>query len=206
MTIIFDLDDTLLDAKKFRDGIALNLGLTPQENELQIDLLFRKRALNYNPNDHIKFLKEAGRIKTATEEKRIRSNLQKFLKKIDNYLFSGVKETLAYLKERGYQLILLTKGNPTFQRAKINNSSIKKYFKKIICEPNDKSKNSFVLNLSRLNEDVLIVNDRDDEALKIQKVVGKKAKIFLINGPFLKNTGYQGKTYKSVVELKAVIK
>jgi len=205
MILIFDLDNTLLDTERFKKDKSAIFGITPKENELQGDLLFKKRGLNYNPEEHIKFLRDSGRIKTAREEKKITAGLKKLIKNIDDYLLVGVEETLIYLKKKGHKLFLMTLGDLSIQKPKVNNLRIKKYFEKIIYEEKDKSQNKFIKDLANSSEDILIVNDRDNQALEMQKVLGKKARIFLVKGPFLKNTGYKGKIYNSVAELKSIL-
>jgi len=205
MILIFDLDNTLLDTERFKKDKSAIFGITPKENELQGDLLFKKRGLNYNPKVHIKFLRESGRIKTTREEKKITAGLKKIIKNIDDYLLSGVEDTLIYLKNKGCKLFLMTLGDLSIQKPKVNNSCIKKYFEKIIYEEKDKSQNKFIKDLANSSEDILIINDRDNQALEMQKVLGSKAKIFLVKGPFLKNTRYKGKIYNSVAELKSIL-
>lgn len=198
MILVFDLDYTLLDIEKFKADKSLIFGITPEENERQGEELFKKRGLNYNPETHIEFLKNTGVIKDA---KKTLEGLKNLIKNIDNYLFPGVKETLAYLKKQGYKLILITLGDLSIQKPKVENSRIKKYFDEIIFEDKDKSQNERIKDLSKTKEDILIVNDRVDQSLAMQKTLGKKAKIFLVKGPYSKDIEHKEKIHNSITEL-----
>jgi len=153
MILLFDLDDTLLDTKKFKEDISKFFGLTPEQ------------------------------IKNRLELKKIEKKLQKLIKNIDNYLFSGAEEILIYLKSKDYRLTLMTLGDLFIQKPKVENSKIKKYFDKIIYEEKDKSENEYLKELADSKEEVLIINDREDQSLAMQKAIGNNAKIFLVKGP-----------------------
>lgn len=201
MILLFDLDNTLLDIEKFKIDKSSIFGISPEENEVQGNLLFKNKGLNYDPEAHIKFLRESGVIKTDADAKEVSANFKKFIKNIDKYLFPGVEGTLSYLKKQGHHLVLMTLGSLSIQKPKVDNSSIKKYFEEIIYETKDKSQNDFIKKLSEIDEDILIINDRLDQSSAMQKTLGKKAKIFLIKGPYSKDVREE-KLHNSIVELK----
>lgn len=202
MILIFDLDNTLLDIEKFKKDKSSIFGISPEENELQGNMIFKEKGLNYNPEAHIKFLRESGHIKTDAEEEKVKNEFWKLIKNIDKYLFPGVEETLAFLKERGHRLILITLGDPAIQKPKVDNSRIKRYFEKIIYETKDKSQNDFIKQLAGLEDDIIIINDRANQALAMQKTLGKRAKIFLVRGPYSENSEHGEKIHEGITELK----
>ncbi len=205
MILLFDLDHVLLDIERFKKDKSEIFGLTKEENERQGYELFKKHGVGYNPYKHIKFLKESGHIKTDEEEKYITEKFQEIVKNTDDYLFSGAEDTLAYLKNKGYKMILMTFGDPQMQQPKVDNSRIKKYFEKIIYEEKGKAQSDFLKSLTDSKEEVMIIEDRGEQSVAMQKAVGNHAKIFLVEGPFSSDTEHGEEIHKSVNELKDIL-
>lgn len=205
MIFLFDLDQTLIDTERLKKDKRLIFGLSLNKDSFQNDLLFKRRNRRYNPKVHLHFLRKSGHIKTATEEKRISAAFQKVIKNIDNYLFPGTEKALKLLKNQGHRLILMTLGDPSFQKSKVDNSRIKKYFERIIYEAKDKSQNKFVKQLVKTDQDVLIIDDRADMAFAMKKVLGKKARIYLVRGPNSNNIKHKEKIHDSITELESII-
>jgi len=201
MILLFDLDQTLLDTEGLKNDKRSIFGISAKEDNLHNELLFKKKNINYNPKIHLQFLRESGRIKNKAEEKIAYSQHQNLIKNIDKYLFPETEKTLARLKKQGHRLILITLGNPSLQKSKVNNSRIKKYFEKIIFETKDKSQNKFIKQLAKHKKDILIINDKASEALAIQKTLGEKAKIYLVSGPNSKNIEHKEKIYKDITQI-----
>ena len=204
MILLFDLDNTLLDTEKFKKDKSFIFGLSPEENKIHGDLLFKNKGLHYNPKTHLQFLLKSGRIKTETGRRKIEHRYQKLVEEIDRYLFPEAEKTLAYLKKQGHRLILMTLGDPSLQKSKVDNSRIKKYFEKTIYETKDKSKNKFIKQLARLKQDILIINDKASEAMAIKNMLGKKARIFLVTGPDSRDAKRKEKIHKSIAELRNI--
>jgi FMN phosphatase YigB (HAD superfamily) len=205
MILLFDLDHTLLDIERFKKDKSDVFGLTTEENEIHGHELFKKNGVGYNPYKHIKYLRELNHIKTEKEENTIKEKFQELIKNSDDYLFPGVEETLAYLKNKGYKMILMTFGDPEMQQPKIDGSRIKKYFDTTACEEKDKTQNNILKELAKSNEDVLIINDRADQSLAMQKTIGKNSRIFLVDGPYSNDTEHNEKIHKSINELKSIL-
>ena len=205
MILLFDLDHTLLDIEKFKKDKSKLFGLTEEENEIQGHELFKKYGIGYNPYKHIKFLRNSGHLKTDEDAEKIKNEFDKLIKKSDDYLFPGVEGTLAYLKNQGYKMMLMTFGDPQMQQPKIDGSRIKKYFEKIRYEEKDKTQNDLLRDLANSKEEVLIINDRADQSLAMQKAIGEQAKIFLVDGPYSKDTEHGEKIHKSINELKDIL-
>ena len=202
MILLFDLDRTLINNEKLEKELCNIFGISAKEYYSHVDLFFKKKSVHYSPEAHIKLLRKIGHIKTKSEEKEANDLYNKLLKKTNSYLFPEVKETLTILKKHGHRLILITLGTPSAQKKKVRNSGIKKYFEKIIYEKKNKSQNKFINQLAKLDQEILIINDKADESLAIQKMLGKKAKIFLINSTHSKNTKHNEKIYKNIKKLK----
>jgi len=172
MIIIFDLDYTLLDAKKLKQGLAKALGLTAREFEKSYLEHFKNKKINYNFEKHLQIL-----------DKKHTPQIDKFFKNLDQYLFPQSLNILKKLKTNN-KLILLSFGNKNWQKQKINNLNIKKYFDKIILT--DKSKAEILKQLQGTKDKILIINDNARETLEMQKTL-KNAKVFLVKGVYANN-------------------
>lgn len=182
MIIIFDLDYTLFDAKKFRAGIAaiLNLSLKEFDEKYHVKY-FKSKKINYNFKKNLEIIKgEDKDLNTGLLEKKF----DKFLLKINKYLFPEAEEILRRLKRAGHILILFTFGDKELQKQKVDNLRIKKYFAKIVFTA--KEKNLPFNFLKNKKEKIYIINDNAKESLLMKKYI-KKGEIILIKGPYSYN-------------------
>jgi len=202
MILLFDFDRTLIDSGRFVKDLCNIFDITSDEYVSQVNFFFKKEGKHYSPEAHIKILKKIGHIKTL---KNASASYQKIVGRMDDYLFPETKKTLNELKKQGHRLILITLGTPSSQKKKIDNSGIKKYFEKIIYETKDKSQNKFIKNLSKLGQDVLIINDKASEAFAIKKTIGEKAKVYIVKGPHSKNKEHKEKIYNNISKIKNVL-
>ena len=168
-------------------------------------LFFKKTGKHYSVESHIKVLEKIGHIKNKAEKKIIEAKYKKLLKNPKILFFDQAIEILNYLKDKGHRLFLMTLGEPSSQKRKVESSGIKKYFEKVIYETKSKADNKIIKNFVNSGEEVLIINDKASESLAIQKAIGKKAKIFLVNGPHSKNVDHKEKIYKNISELKSIL-
>jgi FMN phosphatase YigB (HAD superfamily) len=206
MILLFDLDRTLINTEEFKKGLYNIFGLSPKEYNSHVDLFFREKFIHYSPEAHIKLLKRLGHIKTSSEKKLIDIAYKKLLKDTTPFLFPEVKDLLTLLKKQKHKLILVTLGVPSSQKRKVENFGLKKYFEKIIYETKNKSQNRFIKKLKKLNQEILIINDKADESLAIQKMLGNNAKIFLIKSPHSKNITHNEKIHSNIIEIKDFLK
>lgn len=205
MILLFDLDRTIIDTEKFKRGLSKIFGLSLEESDSQVNEFFRKTGVHYSPEAHINVLKKIGHIKNKAQGKETSGAYKKLTQEIDKYIFPETEKILSHLKKQGHKLILITLGTPSSQKRKIAHSCIKKYFDKIIYESKSKSENKFIKSLSKTKEDILIINDKASEALEIKKVLGDRAKIFLVNGPHSKNVEHQEKIYEDISKLQEAL-
>jgi len=192
MIVVFDLDYTLLNTKKFKAGLAQALGITAR-NFARYEQNTKNLGKNYNLDEHLVFLEK-------NQDSNVQKKIKNFFKNLDQYLFPEAEPILKAYQKKGAQLILATFGNKDWQKRKIDNLKIKKYFNKIILTNENKSKALDFLKNSKA--EVLIINDKAKESLEIQKVLGK-GKIFLITGPYTQDTEHQEKiiTFKELLML-----
>jgi len=206
MILLFDLDRTLINTEEFKKGLCDIFGISSKEYNSHVDLFFREKFIHYSPEAHISLLKKLGNIKTTYEKKQIDNLYKKLLRKTDIYLFPEVKNLLARLKKQKHTLVLITLGAPSSQKRKVESFGLKKYFDKIIYETKNKSENNFIKKLKNLNQEILIINDKADESLAIKKMIGERAKIFLIKSPHSKNTTHNEKIHSNIIEISKFLK
>src|SRR3989338_1420494 len=195
MKIIFDLDYTLLDTVRFKDALA---DIFVQENfYADYKKYFKDQGINFDPREYLNIIKDEGKIDSYAE-KEIKSGLKELLGMMDNYLFRGVAKILKKLKDGGAELILLTFGNKEWHEDKIRTLSIGRYFTQIVFEEEDKAGSEYLRSLKNTEEEVLIVNDNAKETEKMIKIIGEKAKVFLVDGPYVKNIKHNWPIHKLV--------
>lgn len=183
MIIIFDLDYTLIDTEELKKGWAKAFGVSYEVFSESFLKLYKKDKFIYKVNDHLKYL-----IKKQEIEKEdipeIKKRIEELLKNIDKYLLQCAFSLVKNLKKNGHTLILITFGNKKWQKQKVDNLSIKKYFDKIIYTDQDKRKHLGFLKNSQ--EKILIVNDNSKESFQLKSFLNN-AEVFLVKGPYSDN-------------------
>ncbi|MFC1678499.1 HAD family hydrolase [Patescibacteria group bacterium] len=192
MTIVFDLDYTLLNTLRFEEELAKALTLDFEEYRQSSKKYFDVQGINYNAYKHIGFLLHDDKL-TKQQNSVIKNNILTLLKSTNDYLFGEAEDLLKNIKEAGHKIILLTLGDPVWQGMKINYLKINKYFDKIMLT--DKDKEKVIDFLKNEKERVILVNDNAQESLKIKKVLGN-IRIILIKGPHSKNIKHNLKIHE----------
>jgi len=197
--IILDFDYTLFDAKKFKNYLAKSLQIFGvnkklwQETYDQIRYRSNKEA-DYSPKKHLKILA----AKTNNQLSDLKTAYDKIINNCAKFLYADSLDFLQKLQAKNLRLILLTFGNPSFQRQKIRASGINKYFKKIFCTNKDKFK---VSNQIPNADNALFINDNPDEITKLQKI-HPKADFIQIKRPNAKKFAVKLKDLKIYTDLK----
>ena len=184
MKIIFDLDYTLLDTGRFKKKLAEIF--IKEDFQADYKKYFKDEGVNFDFEKYLTILKGQGRL-DGRREKELRLNLAELLARLDNYLFKETGRVLKDLKAGGAELILLTFGDKKWQEIKANNLSVSRYFNKIIFEEKAKAGGEYLKSLKNAGAEVLIVNDNAEETKAIVKIIGRKTRVFLINGPYAEN-------------------
>ncbi len=139
-SLLFDLDDTLLDystaevacALKVLENHEMPCGSDVAEFFLSInewhsfELGQEITAYHVITNRFGYFLK----VLEVKDEELIRTMREEYfaLMQANHKLKKGALKTVRYLKEQGYRLYITTNGYPEFQRKRIKSSRIRKYF------------------------------------------------------------------------------
>ena len=139
MKIIFDFDHTLFSAKQFYFALKKAFFKLGVKEKLFQETFEESKGVgrDYKPEKQFKLIH-----KTRPEIKigKLKKSFEKILKAAPKFLYNDV---LGFLKKwsKEADFILLSYGEEKFQKLKIENSGIKKYFKRVIITRDiDKSK------------------------------------------------------------------
>ena len=201
MTVVFDLDYTLFNTKQFKEKLPLIFGMTIEEFSRSYHEHFKSKGVNYNLEKHSGILKKEGIVKSDEEMEEIKKNFNDFIKGIDSYLYKDAEEVLKQYHQHGDKLILASFGDIGWQKKKIENLKIKDLFDQIVCEDSDKAENEFLKSLKEQEEKVLIINDNYKESEKMLEVLGDKAELRLIKGPYSAEAESKIKLYENISQL-----
>lgn len=143
--LFFDLDDTLIKCSGYfyeiEDVVAKKiLEYTRKYTYDEIRNQFNKKQFENIEKYGYGPLNFECSIMQATYEiigfEFFKDNLQDFIKKETKMLYNqkielidGVKESIKYLYDKGYEMSIITKGMEDVQRKRVEGLSIKKYFK-----------------------------------------------------------------------------
>ena len=198
--------------QSLREDVAMKMGKANAREELATQMrdhirrvnhdfladyakYFKNKELNYNVYKHLSILLKQKRIDLKNAGK-IRKEIVELMKKSDKFLFPQAKDLVKKLNQEKKEMILLSFGDHVFQSQKIKYLSIRKYFKKIIITSRDKDQ--VVDFLKKSKEAHIIINDKPRESLALKKelsLVGAKARIILVKGPYSKNALKNRKFY-----------
>lgn len=127
--LIIDFDGTLFDTEAFRVEIFSLFKRMGYDDE-QIQLTYQAECLSYlySPLGQLKRLQLLKPSSQSLAEARFKNLYDNSYK----YIFPDVIEFLKDMKFLNYELILLTLGDIEFQKVKVENSSINRYFDQIM--------------------------------------------------------------------------
>lgn len=186
MKIFIDFDDVIFNAKRFKKDLIdvfLKNGITRQEFDNSYYTFQKKAQVEgkfYDPKNQIKVLKKRFKI----NKEKLEKDLDYFLADMSKYIFPDVHDFLSCFPKK--DLYLITYGHVRFQRKKIRNSGMSKYFKKILISKDHKV--NIVLEeckkygFSPEKEDILLIDDRPEQIEKTEEAK-KKIKTFRMCRP-----------------------
>ena len=159
--IIFDFDDTLFDTKRLNADVIESLVAHGAERALARFAYDSAKVKNgvYYLSGHIAELEQASNTKIAQEFFDWFEGLD-----FTDYVLPEVVPLLENLKN-DHKLLLLTKGEESFQKFKINRAGLAKHFHEIHITAGDKE---IYLESFDFTEPVIFINDKIEENKKVQ--------------------------------------
>ncbi len=162
MKVYVDFDRTLFDCENFLEDLYALI------NKYNIDKSLFKECQNqcidegFNPYNILNVVKEKYQF-----DEKLYQEIDNLIKKTNHYLFSDSITFLEYLKSKNYEIIILTKGNNEYQKAKIINAKIDNYYNDLIVTM--KHKGNLVLDYA--NSTFI-----DDNPKEIKSILKRKPK------------------------------
>ena len=127
MKIYVDFDRTLFDCDKFLEDFYALIDKYNIPKALFKECQNQFRRKGFNPYIILNNLE-----KKENFDKKIYQDIDSLIHRTSDYLYPDAIPFLEYLRNRNYEIIILTKGNSDFQREKIFNAHIDKYYDKLI--------------------------------------------------------------------------
>ena len=135
MKLFIDFDDVLFNTRNFtkdikilflKHGIPENIFNETYKNANRFSGKIDKRMRTYDPSFQIKKIRDKIKINT----KQLENDFKILIKDTSRYIFKDVNTFLGKIEKKN--LFILSFGTNKFQKEKIKNSGIKKYFNKVI--------------------------------------------------------------------------
>lgn len=200
MKIFIDFDGVLFNTGQMRDElfeILKNENFSFEEiNQAYVD---ECADGNYRPDGHLKRLAEIH----SFDQKLALNKIDQLIKNCKKYLFFDTIEVLGKLSKKYDELILLTLGDSDFQMAKIEACDISKYFSQVL--DTQIPKWQFLQNIVDQNEEFIVLDDRDDNLIKIQEHFPKSKVVKMVrdekyHDPAGHFGGYSGEIVRGLEE------
>lgn len=157
--IFVDLDDSLMDTKKYKAKLFDLLVAYGVPMELA-QSTYKKIIDNYTFENQLAMLRDL----SYDLPSEVLSKMYDLLK--TNYLLPGAREFLQYLRTQTEHLILVSNGNPPYQMLKIDSLKIKDYFEQIVIGTDGKE--AVLKNFSADFTRSLFINDKLGENEKVR--------------------------------------
>lgn len=206
MKIFIDFDDVLFYSKKFIEDekrIFKKYGIS--EEVFKRHYYFyskkgRKKIRFYDLKKQLIGIKKELSIDT----KKLEADLRSFLKNTGKYIF---KDALSFLNDfKKEDLFLISYSKTEFQKLKIKNSGISKYFKKIIIT-NEKKSKEILENIENKKENIYFIDDRPDYITDVKKIIPRVKTIFMrrkfgrYSNLSCEASDWEGKTLREVTRI-----
>ena len=181
MTIVFDLDHTLLDTTLLMNEMGKILephGIPPETfRETYLGIALKDDGINdYRLEAHLERMKGLLTCSGREAEKRLRSVVER----TGDFLYPHAETLLVGLAEEGHDLVLLTHGNPTWQKLKVDKAGIAGLFSKSHYVPGMKHEMEGFLDDREFP--LVMVNDNGKEIMEMRKR-WPKAFMIAVSGP-----------------------
>lgn len=166
MTVILDLDYTLLDGMALKQGMCTALaplGVSQEQcaTTYAATVAAVPNAYDYDPARHAALLAGA----TGVAESDLQRALQDVFADLRPYLYPDSLPFLEFLKGTGATLVLLTLGNALHQQEKVRHAGIEDYFAEFVYA--EAEKHTLPLMFAGDEQEWLFINDNPAELLAL---------------------------------------
>ena len=127
MKVYVDFDRTLFDCDKFLVDFYALISNYNIPKDLFKECQSQSKRRGFNPDIILGLLE-----KKCSFNKDLYKDIDSLICRTSCYLFSDTISFLEKLKELNYQVVILTRGNSLYQREKIFNAHLDKYYDKLI--------------------------------------------------------------------------
>lgn len=139
--VLLDFDHTLFDTDRFfwvdlKSAVA-RFGVPDDTWEKSYEAIWPS---GYSLAKHLEELTRLGAIVSPSAAQAMLAALTATFSDLRPYLFPDVLRFLDAAHRRGFDLILLSFGDPAWQSYKVQASGLTPYFKKIVCTPHQEGK------------------------------------------------------------------
>lgn len=167
--ILLDFDHTLFDTDRFfwvdlKSAFA-RFGIPDDAWEKSYEAIWPS---GYSLQKHLEALSRLGAIASDPVASAMQETLERTFSDLHPYLFPDVVEFLNAARHRGFELILLSFGDPAWQSYKVRASGLIPYFTQIVYTPNEKGKAGMLDTLASAYAELYAVdnNPADLDAMK----------------------------------------
>jgi phosphoglycolate phosphatase-like HAD superfamily hydrolase len=164
-----DFDHTLFDTDRFfwidlKSAVA-HLGISDDAWEKSYEAIW---SSGYSLQKHLEALRRLGAIASASAASTMQETLERAFSDLRPYLFPDVVEFLTAARHRGFDLLLLSFGDPAWQSYKVRASRLIPYFTQIVYTPHEKGKAGMLDTLASAYAELYAVdnNPADLDAMK----------------------------------------
>lgn len=172
MTVILDLDYTLLDTTKFKEAMEESVapfGVTKEQFRTTYAATVAAIAGQYDYDfaRHAKLLQEI----SGADEAELRRALEGALERLPAFLYEDSIAFLESLKDSGAHVALLTFGNAGFQEEKVRRLGIEVYFDE--CIYTQTGKHTVEYSFPGNEESWVFINDNPKEIRSLMELFPK---------------------------------
>lgn len=169
LKIFLDFDDAMFNTKAFKEkfiGVFQKHGVSKEDFDKSYKdypTVVKRNISKYDPRMQIRVLEK----RLGIEGKRLKRDINKFLSGTDKFITSDVLPFLKKFKKKN--LFLITYGDAYFQKIKIRNCGIRKYFSKVVVTDKLKAEEITKLADNVEKETFVFIDDRADQIESVKK-------------------------------------
>ncbi len=202
MKIVFDLDYTLLDTVAFKRALVEATGVDEKEWKKAYDAAVEGNRGLFEPSAFFAELTRRELLTDAAAE-AARKSFDDVLATTEKYLYPEAKELVTALGRHEADVDLMTFGDASWQRAKVEHSGLAKMFDDVLYA--EKDKKEFIRGLGEGQDKVIVVNDNGKEMEEMVEVAPEHTYILKAGGPKAPPKNLRLPTAETIGELVGIL-